>query len=126
MNHDKKMDGMATMGGMDVTYTGCIEAAGAGTFALTHAVEATAANSMKEPSMKKNEMAMDTMKKDSMMSTTLALSSTAIDFSRHLAQKVSVTGSLAPQMASMDKGTMAKEPAAFTVKSLKAVLGSCS
>jgi hypothetical protein len=129
MNQDKNMDGQAKMGGMEVTYTGCIEAAGAGKFALAHAVEATdrmAAKSMKEPSTKKNEMATDTMKNDNMMSTTLALSSTAIDLSKHLGQKVSVTGSLAPQMTSVGKGTMAKEPAAFTAKSLKAVSGSCS
>jgi hypothetical protein len=129
MNQDKKMDGMAKTGGMDVTYTGCIEAAAAGKFALAHAVEATdrmAAKSMKEPATKKNEMAMDTMKKDNMMSTTLTLSSTAVDLSKHLGKKVSVTGSLAPQMASMDKGAMAKEPAALTVTSLKTVSRSCS
>ena len=129
MNQDKKMDGMAKIGGMDVTYTGCLEAAGAGKFTLAHAVAVTgrmAADSMKEPSMKKNEMTMDTTKKDNMMSSTLTLSSTAVDLSKHLGQKVSVTGSLAPQMTSMDKGAMAKEPAAFTVKSLKTVSGSCS
>ena len=85
-----------------------------------------AADSMKESPMKKNELAMDTMKKDSMMSTTLTLSSTAVDLSKHVGQKVSVTGSAAPKMAPMDKGTMANEPAAFTVKSLRTVSGSCS
>ena len=128
MSQDKKMDGVAKMGGMDATYTGCIEAAGAGKFTLAHAVAATdamGANPMKEPSTKK-EMAMDTMKKDSMMSTTLTLSSTAVDLSKHVRQKVSVTGSAVPKMAPMDKGTMAKEPAAFTVKSLRTVSRSCS
>jgi hypothetical protein len=128
MNQEKKMDGMAKMGGMDDTYTGCIEAAGAGKFTLAHAAAATdamGANSMKEPSTK-NDMATDTMKKHSMMSTTLTLSSTAVDLSRHVGQKVSVTGSLAPKMAPMAKGAMAKEPAAFTVKSLRTVSGSCS
>lgn len=56
MSQDKKMDGSAKMAGMDATYTGCIEAAGAG----------------------------------------------------------------------KDNGAMAKEPAAFTVKSLRTVSGSCS
>ena len=129
MSQDRKMDGSAKMGAMDATYTGCIEAAGAGKFTLAHAVAATshmAADSMKEPPMKKNELAMDTMKKDSMMSTMLTLSSTAVDLSKHVGRKVSVTGSLAPQMASMDKGAMAKEPAGFTVKSLKRVPGACS
>ena len=129
MSQDKKMDSMAKMGGVDATYSGCIEATGAGKFTLAHAVADTgsmAAESMKEPSMKKNEKAMDTMKKDSMMSTTLMLSSTAVDLSKHVGHKVSVTGSLAPKMASMDKGAMEKEPAAFTVKSLKTVSGSCS
>ena len=129
MSQDKKMDGSAKMGGMDTTYTGCIETAGAGKFTLAHAVAATdamvGANSMKEPSPKK-EMAMDTMKKDPMMSTTLTLSSTAVDLSKHVGQKVSVTGSPAPKMAPMDKGAMANEPAAFTVKSLRTVSGSCS
>jgi hypothetical protein len=127
MSQDKKMDGIATMGVMDATYTGCIEAAGAGKYTLAHAVEVTeamGASSMKEPSTKK-EMAMDTMKKDSMMSTTVTLSSTAVDLSKHVGQKVSVTGSAAPKMAPMDKGTMAKEPAAFTVKLLRTVSGSC-
>jgi hypothetical protein len=93
---------------------------------LAHAIVATdamGANSMKEPSTKK-EMAMDTMKKDSMMSTTLTLSSTAVDLSKHVGQQVSVTGSLEPKMDSMDQGT--KEPAAFTVKSLGTASGSCS
>ena len=128
MSQDKKMDRGAKTGGMDATYTGCIEAAGADKFTLAHAVEASdamGANSMKEPSTKK-EMAMDTMKKDSMMSTTLTLSSAVVDLSKHVGQKVSVTGSAAPKMAPMDKGTMEKEPAAFTVKSLRTVSGSCS
>ena len=128
MSQDKKMDGSAKMVRMDATYTGCIEAAGAGKFTLAHAVAATdamGANSMKEPSTK-NNMAMDTMKKDSMTSTTLTLSSTAVDLSKHVGQRVSVTGSLAPKMAAMDQGAMAKEPAAFTVKSLRTVSGSCS
>jgi hypothetical protein len=128
MNQDEKMDGGAKMGGMDATYMGCIETAGAGKFTLAHAVAATetmGANSMKEPSTKK-EMPMDTMKKDSMMSTTLTLSSTAVDLSKHVGQKVSVTGSPAPKMAPMDKGTMAKEAVAFTVKSLRTVSESCS
>ena len=128
MNQDKKLDDRAKMDGMDVTYTGCIEAAGAGKFTLAHAVAATShmADSMKEPPMKKNEMAMDTMKKDSIMSTMLTLSSTAVDLGKHVGQKVSVTGSPTPKMAPMDKGAMAKEPAAFTVKSLRTVSGSCS
>jgi hypothetical protein len=127
MNQDKTMDGMAKMGGMDVTYTGCLEAAGTGKFTLTHAVAATgsmAAASMKEPSMKK-QMAKGTMKNDTMSSTALTLSSTAVNLSKHLGQKVSVTGSLAPQMASMDKGAAAKEPPALTVKTLKTVSRSC-
>jgi hypothetical protein len=127
MSQDKKMAGDAQMGGMETTYTGCIEA-GAGKFTLAHAVAATdaiGANSMKEPSTKK-EMAMDTMKKDSMMSTTLTLSSTSVDLSKHVGQKVSVTGSAAPKMTPMDRGTMAKEPAVFTVKSLRTASGSCS
>jgi hypothetical protein len=129
MNQDKKMDGMAKMDAIDATYTGCIEAAGPNSFKLAHAVAATGgmtADSMKESTMKKNGTAMDTMKTRSMTSTTLALSSTTVDLSKHVGHKVSVTGSLAPQMASMDKGVMAKEPAAFTVKSLKTVSGSCS
>lgn len=128
MRQDKKMGGVAKMGGMDATYTGCIEAAGAGKFTLAHAIAATDAmdaNSMKESSTK-NEMAVDMMKKDSMMSTTLTLSSTAVDLSKHVGRKVSVTGSAAPTMTPMDKGTIAKEPAAFTVKSLRTVSGSCS
>ena len=95
---------------------------------MAHAIaviDAMGANSMKEPSTKR-EMAVDTMKKDSMMSTTLTLSSTAVDLSKHVGQKVSVTGSAAPKMTPMDKGTMVTETAAFTVKSLRMVSGPCS
>ena len=126
-SQDKKMDRVAEMG-MDAAYTGCIEAAGPGKFTLAHAIaviDAMGANSMKEPSTKR-EMAVDTMKKDSMMSTTLTLSSTAVDLSKHVGQKVSVTGSAAPKMTPMDKGTMVTETAAFTVKSLRMVSGPCS
>jgi hypothetical protein len=130
MSQDKETDGTAKMGGMDATYTGCIEAAGAGKFTLAHAAVAPTgdmgANSRKEPSTK-NGMAMDTMKKDSAMSTTLTLSSTTVDLGRHVGRKVSVTGSLAAKMDPVDKGSaMAKGPAVFTVKSLRTVSGSCS
>jgi hypothetical protein len=125
MSQDKTKD--REMGGMDAAYTGCIETAGPGKFTLAHAIatDAMGASMMKEPSTK-GEMAVDTMKKDSMMSTTLTLSSTAVDLSKHVGQKVSVTGSAAPKMTPMDKGAMATEPAAFTVKSLRTVSGTCS
>ena len=129
MSQNKKMDSMSKMGGMDATYSGCIEATAPGKFTLAHAVAengSMAAESMKEPSMKQNEMATTTVKKDSMMFTTLELSSTAVDLSKHVGRKVSVTGSLAPKMESMAKGAMEKDPAAFTVKSLKTASGSCS
>jgi hypothetical protein len=128
MSQDKKMDGMAKMTGMDATYTGCIEAAGAGKFTLAHAVAVTGrmgTNTMRRPSTT-NEMAMDTTKKDSMTSTTLTLSSRTVDLSEHVGQKVSATGSLAPTTVPMEKNAMAKEPVGLAVKSLKTISASCS
>ena len=115
----EKMNTVGMMDKRDVTYTGCLEAGVPDTFTLTHAVAAS--GPMAESPMKEGSM-----KKDAMMSATLTLSSTSVDLSAHVGRQVSVTGSPAPGMDARNKGTMAKEPSAFTVKSVKTVAGACS
>ena len=113
-----KGDKMDKMEMKDATYTGCIEAGGtSGTFVLTHVAD--------------DHMAKDAMSKDT-MATTLTLSSTSVDLSKHVGHKVSVTGSPAHgKMDAMGKDTMAKDGMAkdgstLTVRSLKMVAASCS
>ena len=120
---------------MDANYTGCIEAgSAAGTFMLTHVATA---DHMGKDMMKKDAMAKDTMTKDamakdgmsheSMAPTTLTLTGSAVDLSKHLGHKVSLTGSLAHEkMDAMEKGTMGKSTSTFTVKSVKMIAATCS
>ena len=105
-----KMDKMDKMEMKDTTHTGCVEAGSApGTFMLTHLA------------------ADDHMGKDTVAPTTFSLSSAAVDLSKHVGHKVSVTGSSAHgKTDAMEKDTMAKGTPAFTVKSLKMVAASCS
>jgi pentapeptide MXKDX repeat protein len=124
-----KGDKMDKMEMKDATYTGCIEAGtAAGTFRLTH----VAADHMGKDAMKKDTMAKDTMGKDAMAPTTLTLTNSSVDLSKHVGHKVSITGSAAHgKMDAMGKDTMAKDTmtkdaSAFTVKSLKMVAASCS
>ena len=120
-----KMDQMAK----DQTYTGCVAAGTmAGTFTLTHIT----ADHMGKDAMKKDSMAKDTVSKDAMAPTTLTVTSSSVDLSKHLAHKVSITGSPAARgkmdamkKDAMTKDPMAKEASAFTVKSLKMVAASC-
>ena len=99
----------------------------AGTFILTLVAD----DHMAKDAMKKDTMKKDTMGKDT-MATTLTLSSTSVDLSKHVGHKVSVTGSAAHgKMDAMGKDTMAKDGMAkdgstLTVKSLKMVAASCS
>jgi hypothetical protein len=100
-----KMDSMAK----EQTYTGCVESAQAGRYSLTHVKSADA--------MKTDPMKGDAMMKDSMAPESLGLSSSAVDLSRHVGHKVSVTGAEGDTMGGM---------VTFTVKSLKMVAKSCS
>ena len=118
-----KGDKMDKMEMKDATYTGCIEVGStAGTFTLTHVAD----DHMAKDAMKKDTMGKDTM------ATTLTLSSTSVDLSKHVGHKVSVTGSAAHgKMDAMGKDTMAKDGMAkdgstLTVRSLKMVAASCS
>ena len=104
-----KMDKMAMK---DATHTGCIEAGSApGTFTLTHLA---ADDHMAKDAMKKDTMTKESMNKGAMATSTLSLTSSSVDLSKHLGHKVSVTGS-------HDKAT-----SPFAVKSLKMVAASCS
>ena len=123
-----KGDKMDKMEMKDATFTGCIEAGStAGTFVLTHVAD----DHMAKDAMKKDTMKKDAMSKDT-RATTLTLSSTSVDLSKHAGHKVSVTGSAAHgKMDAMGKDTMAKDGMAkdgptLTVKSLKMVAASCS
>ena len=120
---------------MDASHTGCIEAgSAAGTFMLTHVATADhmGKDMMKKDAMAKDTMAEDAMAKDgmsheSMAPTTLTLTGSSVDLSKHLGHKVSVTGSLAHEkMDAMEKDTMSKSTSTFTVKSLKMIAATCS
>jgi len=130
-----KGDKMDKMEMMDANYTGCVEAgSAAGTFMLTHVATADHMDKdmKKKGAMAKDTMAKDTMSKDamsheSMAPTTLTLTSSSVDLSKHLGHKVSLTGSLGHEkMEAMEKGTMGKSTPTFTVKSLKMVAATCS
>jgi hypothetical protein len=130
-----KGDKMDKMEMMDANYTGCVEAASAaGTFMLTHVatVDRMGKDMMKKDAMGKDDMATDTMAKhgmshESMVPTTLTLTGSSVDLSKHLGHKVSLTGSLAHEkMDAMEKGTMGKSTSTFTVKSLKMIAATCS
>src|SRR5882757_3648776 len=112
----RKMDKMAMK---DTTYTDCVEAgATPSSFMLTHLA---ADDHMGKDAMKKDTMAKDGMSKDAMAPTMWSLASSAVDLSKHLGHKVTVTGS--PAQGKMD--TMGKGAPVFTVTSLKMVAASC-
>ena len=115
---------------MDADYTGCVEAgSAAGTFMLTHVATADRMvnDIMKKDAMAKGTMAKDGMSHESMAPTTLTLTGSSVDLSKHLGHEVSVTGWLAPEkMDAMEKGTMGKSSSTFTVKSLKMIASTCS
>jgi pentapeptide MXKDX repeat protein len=125
-----KMDSMAK----EQTFTGCVESAQAGRYSLTHVKSADAMkqntkkhdamstksgnnDGMAKDAMKTDSMKGDAMMKDSMAPESLGLSSSAVDLSRHVGHKVSVTGAAGDTMGGM---------VTFTVKSLKMVAKSCS
>ena len=126
-----------TMMPATVTYTGCLEAGTEpGTFTLTHAEQ------LGGDSMKKNSMAHGPMEHDMMESESLNVASTSVGLTRHVGQKVSVTGS--STMAgphTMDHTTMSKDSMskdgmrkdamsmntpAFSIKKLKTLAATCS
>ena len=125
---------------MDANYTGCIEAgSAAGTFMLTHVAtadhmgkdmmkkDAMAKDTMAKDTMAKDAMAKDGMSEDAMAPTTLTLTGSSVDLSKHLGHEVSITGSLADEkMDAMEMGTMGKSTSTFTVKSLKMIAATCS
>lgn len=135
-----KGDKMDKMEMMDSNYTGCIEAGSAtGAFMLTHVatVDHMGKDMMKKDAMAKDTMAKDTMAKDSMakdgmnhesmVPTTLTLTASSVDLSKHVGHKVSITGSLAHEkMDAMENGAMGKSTSTFTVKSLKMIAATCS
>jgi hypothetical protein len=120
-----KGDKLDRMEMMDANYTGCIEAgSAAGTFMLTHVATA---DHIGKDIMTKDAMAKDRMSHESMAPTTLTLTGSSVDLSKHLGHKVSITGSLAHEkMEAVEKGTMGKSTPPFTVKSLKMVAATCS
>ena len=107
----EKMDHMA----MEKTYTGCVESNQMGSYTLAHPAIADATKSaMKADSMKKD----DAMARDTMAPESTALSAAAgVNLRRHVGHKVTVTGTDGDSMNGM---------AAFQVKSVKMIAGSCS
>ena len=88
---------------------------------------ALAKDTMAKNATAKDAMAKDGMSHESMAPTTLTLTGSSVDFSKHVGHKVSLTGSLAHEkMEAMEKGTMSKSTPTFTAKSLKMVAVACS
>jgi hypothetical protein len=120
-----------------VTYTGCVESVNHGAAFLLTRVDRIGADSMRgDVAMKHPDTAMKgeaakTMqheqtpttddKMDAKASKSFALAGSA-NLSKHVGQKVSVTGSLSD--GSM--GTMRQEGSTLTVKMLKVIAKSCS
>jgi pentapeptide MXKDX repeat protein len=135
-----KGDKMDKMEMMDANYTGCLEAgSAAGTFMLTHVATAdhmgkdmmkkgaAAKDTMAKDTMAKDAMAKDGMSHESMAPTTLTLTGSSVDLSKHLGHRVSLAGSLAHEKTeAMQKGMMGKSTPILTVKSLKMVAATCS
>jgi len=122
---------------MSMTYTGCVESVNHGGWFLLSDVEGVGSESMNGMAMTPHDdMAMKgdaakTMpheqtpmadaKMNGMPSTSFALSGSA-NFSKHVGQKVSVTGSVSDGSA----GTMRHDVPTLTVKTLKVIAKSCS
>ena len=96
-----KGDKMDKMEMMDANYTGCLEAgSAAGTFMLTHVATAdhmgkdmmkkgaAAKDTMAKDTMAKDAMAKDGMSHESMAPTTLTLTGSSVDLSKHLGHSV--------------------------------------
>ncbi len=128
---DRKMDDKMTTMKSETSYTGCVQRSQDGAFTLGHAMAsgATTKKSMAKDSMAKDSMAKDSMAKDAKdsmahdsmmkdaMASTLALTSTSVDFGKHVGHKVTVKGVAGDTMDGM---------ATFTVKSIKMIGSSCS
>ena len=106
---------------MTMTYTGCVESVNHGGMFLLTKVDRVAAESMHDDMAMKHSDDM-AMKGDAAgTSKAFALAGPA-DLSKHVGQKVSVTGSLSE--GSM--GTMRQDLSTLTVKTLKVIAQSCS
>lgn len=124
-------------------YTGCVAGgAMAGSFTLTNAAEETpmGAGAMGKDAMGKDAMGKGAMAKDAMAAHTMSIASTAVDLSKHVGHKVSVTivetGMAKPDaMAKSDgmakpdamakPGAMAAPAAVMSVSSLRMVAATC-
>ena len=121
---------------MSMTYTGCVESVNhGGTFVLTHA-DSMGAESMEhgtamkhqedtkkgEPAKSTHEqMPMAAERMDMMPSKSFVLAGTA-NLSKHVGNKVSVTGSVSDGAT----GTMRQDVSTLTIKTLKVIAKSCS
>ncbi len=133
--------GMATPSKGDMapmTYTGCVQSVNHGGWFLLAEVEGVGGQAMHgdmamaahddmamkadaAKTMPHDQMPMADAKMNGMPSTSFALSGSA-GLSKHVGQKVSVTGSVSDASA----GTMHHDVPTLTVKSLKVIAKSCS
>lgn len=144
-------DKMSKTDAKDVTYVGCVEGGKAPhTYVLTHvaAPDQTAKKTMANDSMGKDAMGNGSVAPAATPPTALSVMSTAVDLSKQVGHKVSVTGTEPQKMASMGKDAtskdskdsmakdsmsmgamskdgMAQDLQAFTVKTLKVVATTC-
>jgi len=103
---------------MSTTYTGCVESVNHGSVFLLTRVDG--AGSMHDDQAMKHHDDMN-MKHDDVAMKSFTLAGAA-DLSKHVGQKVSVTGSLSD--GSM--GTMRQDLSTLTIKTLKVIAKSCS
>jgi hypothetical protein len=102
---------------MTMTYTGCVESANHGSWFLLTKVDGS--GTMHRDTAMKHPMADDKM--DAMAAKSFALAG-AMNFSKHVGQSVSVTGSVSDGST----GAMRQGVSTLTVKSLKVIAKSCS
>ena len=111
-------------------YTGCVATGTmAGSFTLTHAAEETpmAAGAMGKDAMSKDAMGKDAMGKMA-ASHMLSIASSAVDLSKHVGHKVSVTVAemgMAKPDAMAKPGAMAAPAAVMSVGSLRMIAATC-
>lgn len=139
----KTTDKSSKAGAMSMTYTGCVESVNhGGAFLLTKIDDSesmhgdmamkhddgmamkhddTAMKRKEAKAMNHEPMSMPDKKMDAMPSKSFALAGSA-NLSKHVGQKVSVTGSVSD--GSM--GTMRQDVSTLTIKSLKVIAKSCS
>ena len=110
----------STADAMNITYTGCVESVNHGAAFLLTDVGHMGMKGDAAKTMQREPTPMAEQKVNAMPSKSFALA--GADLSKHVGQKVSITGSLSD--GSM--GTVRQDVSTLTVKTLKVIAKSCS